>query len=143
MRGLVLALALAVFGLTAAQAAEAEKPSAAETIEVSNLAIPIVRNGRLENYLFATVGVELADGADWRKLRERAHIVRDSFIRAVHRADLAKPDDIFALNEAALNTLLTPEANAVLGAKSIKSLKIVQWTSLRARTLPRQSQSAP
>jgi hypothetical protein len=146
MRVLLSVLLLFWLAVTPALSADKDtkaKPDASEqSIEVVNLPLPVVQEGRLENYLFATVSVELADGSDWRALRQRAHVLRDSFLRAGHERSFNLNGDVFSLDPAALAAALTPIAQASFGAKSVKSLKIVTWSSLRARTAPGRSQSA-
>ncbi len=137
---LLLALCVAVWP---AQAADKKPPAAAtaETIELSNLPFPVVREGRLENYIFTTVSVELGQGADSEALRKKAHIVRDSFLRVSHERSLALADDPYSLDPAAAIAALGPVAVSGFGAKAVKELKIVAWTSLRTRTDAGRSQS--
>lgn len=136
----LLALCVAVWP---AQAADKKPPAAAaaETIEFSNLPLPVIRDGRLENYLFTTIGVELSPGADADALRRRAHIVRDAFLRTAHERTVAIADDPFSLDPAAAVAVLGPVAVSGFGAKAVKELKIVNWTSLRTRTGTGRSQS--
>lgn len=142
---ILLSLLLALWlGFAPAQAAEKEAAAddQQQAIEFANLALPVVRDGRLENYLFATVSVELTEAADWRALRKRAHVLRDSFLRVGHERSLEVSGDVFSLDQAATIAALTPAAQAGFGAKSVKSLKIINWSSLRTRTAPGRSQSA-
>jgi hypothetical protein len=142
----MLCCVLLLFWFTVSPAGSAEKDAKADqseqAIEVVNLPLPVVQDGRLENYLFATISIELTDSADWRALRKRAHVLRDSLLRAAHERSFHLAGDVFSLDQSATIAAMTPVARASFGAKSVKSLKIVTWSSLRGRTAPGRSQSA-
>lgn len=129
---LVLALAPpSAWAASAPAAAKTEEASADRKVVAPNVVTPVVREGKLVNYLFVTVEVELADGANVMQLRDRAQFLRDSLLRATHRAALADPADDKRLNYAAAKPVLTAAANEALGAQNIKKVNIGTVDSLR------------
>jgi hypothetical protein len=130
---LLAALLAAPFAFSAAPGKDDKKAAEVDvrTIEQANVITPVVRNGRLVNYLFVTVKVELAQGGDVFKLKERAHFLRDSLIRASHRSALADPADPSKLNAAAAQAAFHAAAVEALGPKAVKAVTIVSVDSLR------------
>ena len=70
--------------------AESEGGNSNKTLDLSNLVVPVERDGELINYLFVSVVVTVNDGQDHWKLRERAHVLRDVLDRPA-RAEHAVP----------------------------------------------------
>lgn len=112
-------------------AAKEEKAGAGQFIAVQNLVTPVVRDGRLVNYLFINCRIQMAPGVDVWRAREKGHFLRDALIRAVHRRSLASPDRVDQLDQAAAQALITSVARQVLGAQSVASVQIVGVSSLR------------
>lgn len=111
--------------------AKKEEATADRKVVAPNVVTPVVRDGKLVNYLFVTVEVELTDGANVMQLRDRAQFLRDSLLRASHRTALADPADDKRLNYAAAKPVFTAAANEALGAQNIKKVNIGTVDSLR------------
>lgn len=136
----VLALALATLApMTPAPAAWAAgaggeskdaKPDADRFIEAEHIITPVVRNGRLANYLFVTVRVDLPAQGDVWKLRSRSHFLRDALLRAAHRASLSDAKDERKLDQAAALAAFRAAAIETLGANGVKSVSITAVQSL-------------
>lgn len=116
-----------------AWAAEKAKSSAEADryIEAEHIIAPIVRDGRLANYLFITVRVDLPDAGDVWKLRARSHFLRDALLRATHRTSLADPTDDKKLNQAAAVAAFRTAAAESLGPRGFKGISIVSVQSLK------------
>jgi hypothetical protein len=95
------------------------------------LAVPVVRDGRLVNYLFVSIRVEIAAGVDLWRTRERAHFLRDALVRASHANDLASAEDTDALNEARAIEVYRAAAVQVLGEQAVGRVIIVASYSSR------------
>lgn len=111
--------------------AKKEEATADRKVVAPNVVTPVVRDGKLVNYLFVTVEVELTDGANVMKLRDRTQFLRDSLLRATHRTALADPADDKRLNYAAAKPIFIAAANEALGAANIKKVNIGTVDSLR------------
>lgn len=117
----------------AAKSEKAGKESAevdTRIIEQSNVVAPITRNGRLVNYLFITVRVELAQSGDVWKLKEKSHFLRDSLVRATHKTSLAVSGDEKSLDLPQAEKVLLAAAQEALGAQSVRAVSVVRFDSL-------------
>ena len=139
IRAPILALVLA-FAVTAGSPAPAafanEAKSGAEAesaraMDVLNLVAPVVRNGRLVNYLFINARIQLAPGVDVWRTREKGHFLRDALVRAVHKTSIAAADRDDQINAAATNALISTVARQTLGPNAVRSVEILTVSSLR------------
>ncbi|MDZ4691842.1 hypothetical protein [Terricaulis sp.] len=106
--------------------AEAEDPAlSSRSMDAPYLAVPVVRDGVLANYLFVSIRIEIAQGVDLWATRERAHFLRDALVRASHDHDLADPTDNNALNEARAIEVYRAAAVQALGERAVSGVSIV------------------
>lgn len=105
--------------------------SSSRSMDAPYLAVPVVRDGRLVNYLFVSVRIEIAQGVDLWRTREQAHILRDALVRAGHRHALADPRDDNALNEARAIEVFQATAVEVLGQRAVRGVSIISSYSNR------------
>jgi hypothetical protein len=95
------------------------------SMDAPYLAVPVVREGQLVNYLFVSIRIEIAAGVDLWQTRERAHYLRDALVRASHGTDLADPEDNNALNEARALEVYRAAAVQALGERAVSGVSIV------------------
>jgi len=105
--------------------AEEGAETSARSMDAPYLAVPVVRDGQLVNYLFVSIRIEIADGVDLWRTRERAHFLRDALVRASHGNDLADPTDSNLLNEARAIQVYRAAAVQALGAQAVGAVSIV------------------
>lgn len=118
----------------AAQSKGGEEGDAAATsrsMDAPYLAVPVVRDGMLVNYLFVSIRVEIASGVDLWRTREKAHFLRDALVRASHANELADPIDNDRLNEARAIEVYRAAAVRALGAEAVGRVAIVASYSSR------------
>lgn len=99
------------------------------SMDAPYLAVPVLRNGQLVNYLFVSVRVEIANGVDLWRTREQAHFLRDALVRASHGHDLSNPNDPNLLNEARALEVYRAAAVAALGELAVARVSIVSTHS--------------
>jgi hypothetical protein len=99
--------------------------TSSRSMDAPYLAVPVVRNGQLVNYLFVSIRVEIAQGVDLWRTRERAHFLRDALVRASHANDLASPTDNNVLNEARALEVYRAAAVHALGDRAVSGVSIV------------------
>ncbi|MCL4713936.1 MAG: hypothetical protein KJZ75_03430 [Hyphomonadaceae bacterium] len=104
---------------------EAAAELSSRSMDVPYLAVPVVRNEMLVNYLFVSVRVEIAQGVDLWRTREQAHFLRDALVRASHATDLSDPDDTNLLNESRAIEAYRAAAIQALGERAIGGVTIV------------------
>jgi hypothetical protein len=108
-----------------AKAAEGQDAGSARSMDAPYLAVPVVRDGQLVNYLFVSVRFEIAQGVDLWQTRERAHFLRDALVRVCHSTQLARADDINVLDEARAIQVFRATAVQVLGERTVGRVSIV------------------
>lgn len=121
-------------GPSAAKSKGGDGEAAATTsrsMDAPYLAVPVLRNGQLANYLFVSARVEVAAGVDLWQTREKAHFLRDALVRASHAHDLADPEDANALNEARAIEVYRAAAIEALGERAVGSVAITASYSSR------------
>lgn len=126
---LLAGLAVSTAGAEAAKSKAGEGGESAElssrSMDAPYLAVPVVRDGQLVNYLFVSIRIEIAQGVDLWGTRERAHFLRDALVRASHASDLSRPDDPNALDEARALQAYRAAAVQALGERAVGQISIV------------------
>lgn len=113
-------------GQAAEEPAEGEDAAtSARSMDAPYLAVPVVRDGELVNYLFVSIRIEIAQGVDLWRTRERAHYLRDALVRASHGNDLADPENNNVLNEARAIEVYRAAAIRALGERAVGAITIV------------------
>jgi hypothetical protein len=140
---LLTALSMAFAG--SAHAAEDKKPKeVGQYVDLQPVALPIVVDGRLVNYVFVYVRVNLKTGADVIKTRDKEPAFRDALVRDAHRTPFVLPNDWQKVDEAKLIADMTREANAIAGPGVVGSITITSQTPQRRVMPPRPAApSAP
>ena len=130
--------------LAAAPVFAAEKPDkdakdagGGQYINISPVAAPIVLNGRLINYIFVTVRLNLAPNVDASRAREREPYYRDALVRAAHRRPFVKPGDYTHIDEPALKAAMMAESARIAGPRFVTSVEIISAQPQKVTGLPR------
>jgi hypothetical protein len=108
-----------------AKGGEEAEQATSRTMDAPYLAVPVVRNGQLANYLFVSLRIEIANGVDLWQTREQAHFLRDALVRASHAHDLADATDNNLLNEARAIEVYRAAAVQALGERAIGRVSVV------------------
>jgi len=135
------ALALALLLLTAAGGAHAgddKKPKeVGQYVDLQPVALPIVVDGQLVNYVFVYLRVNLRDGVDVTKLRDKEPAFRDALVRAGHRTPFVVPGDWDKVSEPKLVATMTREAAAITGPGVVSSVIITSQSPQKHAAPPR------
>jgi len=136
---LVLAvLATASPALAAGAPKKDDKAQAGQYVDLSPVGLPIVGDGRLVNYAFVYVRLNLAPSADATKLRAKEPFFRDALVRLGHRTPLNKPDDYSKVDEARLKASLMREVSAIAGPGQVTSVVVTSQTAQHRVANPRR-----
>lgn len=135
----LLILAAPLLMLTCgAHAAEKEKPKAVgQYVDLQPVAMPIVIDGRLVNYVFVYVRVNLKSGVDVIKIRDKEPFFRDALVRDAHRTPFIVPTDWQKVDEAKLVAAMTRDAAAITGPGVVDSVSLVSQTPQKRVSQPR------
>ena len=138
MRRFVLnAAILAGLWLAPASATAEKAPAPNPTVLMSPVALPVVVDGRLVNYVFVTIRLGLSPRADAIKLRAMEPYFRDALVRSGHRSPFVRPDNYSALDDNRLKAQLLRDANAIAGQGMIVSAQIIREQSMHYDGLPK------
>ena len=133
----ILALVLATPALAAEK--KAEPKEVGQYVDLSPVAIPIVVNGRLVNYVFVSVRILLSGQANTPKLRAKEPFFRDALVRLAHRTPFTNAKDYQAVDVPRLQSALLREAQVIAGADDVKGVAVVSQTPKRVVAPPGQS----
>lgn len=138
MRFALMPLVLACLATPALASEEPkESKSAGQYIDVSPVALPVIVNGRLINYVFVSVRLNLAPSADPVALRSKEPYFRDALVRVAYRTPFTDPKNYTRLNEAAIKAAMTREAARIIGPRLVSKVEITNSTAQKLRGLPR------
>ena len=126
MRRRLILLALAAALSTPALAAEEKKDDAnGQYVDLAQVGLPVVLDGRLVNYVFAQVRLNLRPGANPVQLRTKEPYFRDALVRAAHRAPCVVAGDPNKLDAGALQRTMLAEAAKIAGPGVVISVQLV------------------
>jgi len=139
-RDLFTALGLAVLASPAFASGHgggATPAPAANYLDIAPVGLPIVANGRLVNYVFVTVRINFASGANVTSMREKEPYFRDALVRLGHRTPFTRNDDYTRIDQPRLRAALLPLATAIAGRGNIASIVVMSETPRQRSGLPR------
>jgi hypothetical protein len=119
---LVLATAAPAFADSAA------KPDDDQTVTLSPVALPIVVDGQVLNYVFVTARVLLTPRADQMALRDKEPFFRDALVRDAHRTPFVLPHDYNHVDEGKLQRALYRDAVAIAGPGNVRGIDVISQT---------------
>lgn len=141
MRSLALFPLIAVLAASSALAADhgAKTPETAvgQYVDLATVALPVVWEGRLINYVFVSVRLNLRGNADSVTLRAKEPFFRDALVRAAHRKPFTRIDDFAKLDDKALSATMMGEAARIAGAGVVTSVVVTSQTSQKHSGLPK------
>ena len=123
MKRLALALTLALLAVPAM--AQEKKKEDGQNVSISPVGLPIVVDGKVVNYVFVTIRLDLAPLANSTKLREKEPYFRDALVRAGHRTPFTLRSDLTKIDEARLKAVMMQEATAIAGPGVVRAVVLV------------------
>jgi hypothetical protein len=139
----ILAALPIVLAAGAARASEpAKKGSGGQYVDLSPVALPIVLRGRLINYVFVTIRINLSGSADALKIREKEPWFRDALVRAGHRTPFTLATNYTVVDGPRLKASMMREAAAIVPARNLVSVTIVSQQPKQTSRLPRPPAAA-
>ena len=112
-----------------ALAAEAPPKVVDQTVKLSPMGLPIIVDGRVVNYIFATVVVDLTPSADVTAIRAKEPEFRDALVREAHRTPFVIPGDYNHLDQAKLKAALYRDAVAIAGPHTVSGIEVTNETA--------------
>jgi hypothetical protein len=122
---LILAASL-LFIASGARAAEDKKPKeVGQYVDLQPVALPIVVDGQLVNYVFVYVRINLRTGIEVAKVRDKEPSFRDALVRNAHRTPFVVPGDWDKVDEKKLVAAMTRDAMAIGGPGTVTSVRVM------------------
>jgi hypothetical protein len=140
-----LALAAVILAFTAPPllaTAEEAKTKGGQYVDLAPVALPVVVSGRIVNYVFVSVRVNLTGGANAPKLQSKEPYFRDALVRAGHRTPFTRNDNYTLLDDAKLKASMYSAAVAIAGAGNVASVSILSETAKSHSGLPKPKPAA-
>lgn len=142
LRRAVIAALVALAADTAFAAKPAEAPKeVGQYVDVSPVAIPILADGRLVNYVFVTMRVQLVGAANAAKWRAKEPYFRDALARIANRDSFASRSDYASVDGPRLAAAFQREAISIAG-KDVKGVVLMAQTPKQRLGLPRRASSS-
>lgn len=125
MRKLIAALlAIVVAGPALAAEKKGEAP-AGQYVDVSPVALPIIEQGRLINFVFVTLRLNLAPSANAVALRDKEPWFRDALVHTAYRQPFSVAGSYVAVDIKALKARMMVEAAKIAGPGVVISVDLV------------------
>ncbi len=140
MKAAVLCLALICL---AAPAVAADKTTEIPRyVNLSPVALPVVVNGQVINYVFVAVRIDLTTAVDPSAVGLKEPYFRDALVREAHRTPFTLASDYTKIDQVKLCAALLADARAIAGANAIVDVRVLTQTPKSTRVpLPRQGNS--
>jgi hypothetical protein len=134
---LALPLLIAAGGAHAAEKSGEKTKEVGQYVDLQPVALPIVINGQLVNYVFVYVRINLTRGADVIKIREKEPDFRDVLVRDGHRTPFVLPRDWEKVDEAKLAAAVARDAAAITGPGVVSSVVVTSQVPQKHVSTPR------
>lgn len=144
-RTLLAALSVAVMAASPALAAGGAAPKPGDAggyVDLAQMGLPVIVDGKVRNYVFVQMRLKPGGGADIVKLREKEPFYRDALIRAAHRGAFSRADDWTVIDEARVEGALLAEARRIAGPKAFSAAELVRQTPRKRTGMPQARQAA-
>lgn len=127
-------LLLGPLGLPIAQASEGKaEADSNRSIDIQSVPAPVFKDGKLLNYIFLSVKLEMAKGQNVLGDRERVHFVRDALVRNLHKTSIGKADKFDEVDESVALQVVRASAAQIFGDKAVAAVSINSAEPLRQR----------
>ena len=149
MRRRDLVLALSAAGMASstlgsnARASGPPAPTAGQNLDMTTMALPIAVNGRLLNYIFVAIRINLTASADIIRLRAREPYFRDTLIRAAHRTPFTVATDYNRIDQVRLKAAVLQTVAAFGGPRAVSSVVVMSESPRHRVPIPRPPAAGP
>lgn len=130
-------LIAAVLASTLAQPALAAPAQVGQYVDVQPVGLPVVMHGRLVNYVFVYLRLNLSPGADALRLRDKEPYFRDALVRSAHRTPFVVTGDLNRIDESRLAAVMMREAAPIAGPGAVRSVVVTSQAPQHRLSNPR------
>ncbi|WP_165187984.1 hypothetical protein [Caulobacter soli] len=97
-------------------------------IKLQSMALPVIVNGKLINYVFLQMTLTLKEGVLPVVFEGKEPMLRDAIVREAHSKPFVRPDSYVALDETRLKASILRETNGLIGPGKVALVTIVKQT---------------
>ena len=94
-------------------------------VNISPVALPVIVDGRLINFVFVTVRLNLAPFANAAAMRDKEPYFRDALMRTAYRQPFVVPTNYATIDVPALKSRMIGEAAKVAGPGVVTSVELI------------------
>ncbi len=94
-------------------------------VNISPVALPIIVNGQLINFVFVTVRLNLSPSASVNALRDKEPYFRDALVHTAYRRPFVVPTNYTLVDIPALKARMMDEASRIAGPGAIASVELI------------------
>lgn len=123
-------------GVATAALASSDAPAAPAALSIAGLGLPVIEGGRLRNYVFVALRLELGAGKTVEQMRPKEAFFRDALVKAAHRTPFTVAGDWTRLDERALSAALVSASVAISGRGSVRRVEVVSQSPRRRTGMP-------
>lgn len=125
---------LLVLSAPAAAEEKGANKQVGQYVDLQPVALPVVIDGQLVNYIFVSVRLNLASGADTSRWRAKEPYFRDALVRAAATTPFTLGKEYDKIDIAKMTASLMKSAAAIAGPNVVRSITVTsQVPSRRAR----------
>ena len=117
------AFALSLLSSALARAEASSKP-VQPYVDLQTIGFPAVVHGRLVNYIFAVIRLNIAPGVDASRIQQGEPFLRDALVHASARTPFNPPEDGVRLDAARLRAEVMKDARAQFGPGKVDGVVI-------------------
>lgn len=129
-------LAASVTLAAAAGAARADEATTrSNNLDMAVIALPVIADGLVRNYIFVRVRLRVALGGDPAILRPKEAFYRDHLVRAAHATPFTLPDNWNRLNGRAMAESLLAAGTRISGPRVVRRVEIIDQRPRRTVTV--------
>ncbi|WP_343793039.1 hypothetical protein [Brevundimonas kwangchunensis] len=131
-RDLIAASAVLPVAVAATTAAASEKAApGGAVVNISGVGLPVIANGRIQNYVFVSLRLHLGGSASPDAVRPKEAYIRDALVRSAHRTPFTVANDWTRLDANALSASLMRSAAAIVGRGVVARVEIISQAPRR------------
>jgi hypothetical protein len=141
-RALIASVLLAMAGPALAsspkkkEGKEGEAPAPDPIVKLQPIAIPIILDGRLLNYVFVNLSLKLAPTVPATVMAGKEPFLRDAIVKAAHDKPFTAADTYNEVDAVKLKAFVMSQAVGLVGKGKVASVDIVKQIARRQLPLP-------
>lgn len=104
------------------------EPAPDPVIKLQSMALPVIVDGKLINYVFLTMSITLKPDVPLTVFEGKEPMLRDAIVREAHTKPFTRPDSYVALDEVRLKASILRVTNSLIGAGKVAVVTIIKQT---------------